>query len=247
MKIAACYVVHYGKEYLYHSMRSVGEFVDDIHIFYTAKPSFGFVTSLVCPDIRDELRNISLSFENAIWHDVGPFNWEGEHRDYAINFLKEEGYDVALVVDSDELWDPTVLYDTLKLVEVSRHRIFRVNMMHFWRSLKWVCHDAAAPVRFIKLNANVTDEMYIPTNFKAFHMGYAQSPVIIKYKQDIHGHKAEWRQGWFENVFLPWHPGMMDVHPTNVNFWNPVRYQDEDGTLEYLLGDHSYWNMEIIK
>jgi hypothetical protein len=79
-------------------------------------------------------------------------------------------------------------------------------------------------------------------------MGYAQTPKIINYKQNIHGHKNEWRPGWYDNTFLPWQPGMNDVHPTNVNYWTPIPYvDDKHGTLAYLCDDHPYYMEHIIK
>lgn len=243
MRVAACYVVHYGSEWLYHSMRSVCDFADP-HVFYTSRPSFGHGTNLVCPDSRDTLRLIAGRFDGMSWTDCGPFRHEGEHRTFAVETLGERGYDLVVVVDADEVWDPAVLYDSLKMVEATDYRAYRIGMRHFWRSLKWVCDDPATPTRFIKPHHPITDESYLPG--KVYHMGYAQTPAMIAYKQDIHGHKGEWRQGWFENTFMPWMPGKGDVHPTCVNFWNPQPFVDEDGTLEYLVGDHPFWGKDLI-
>jgi hypothetical protein len=118
-------------------------------------------------------------------------------------------------------------------------------MQHFWRSTKWICHDGAAPTRIFRPKAPNNAENYISIPYKVFHLGYAQSPRIIYYKQDIHGHKVDWRQDWFENKFMSWKPGDDDVHPTNVNFWTPVLYEDS-GELERLIGDHPYYGMNLI-
>ena len=78
-------------------------------------------------------------------------------------------------------------------------------------------------------------------------MGYAQTPEIICYKMQIHGHLAEWRPNWYEDKFLAWQPGVKDVHPTcRDNFWEPKPYVD-DGTLEKLTFDHPYFGRDIIK
>ena len=70
---------------------------------------------------------------------------------------------------------------------------------------------------------------------------------IVYYKQQIHGHKAEWRDGWFENTFLPWEPGKEDVHPTNVDFWTPEEIgRGTRKVLKKLCGDHPYWDLDLI-
>src|SRR4030042_5519154 len=107
-KVGACYIVLYGAEWLKWSIRSVQSAVDGVHVFYTEPPSHGHQTSLVCPESRyDIIRSIGSLSVN--WHDCGPFGWEGAHRDYAENVMKDLGYDHLLIVDADEIWDPFLL------------------------------------------------------------------------------------------------------------------------------------------
>jgi hypothetical protein len=245
--ITACYILHYGVEWLYWSVRSVVDSVDRVNLFYTPFPSHGHGTNLVCPETRDQLREALIPLlvhdYDIRWFDCPDrFPHEGAHRTYAVNTCFDDGADKIVVVDADEIWDSEVLYKALK-ESYSDNRSYRIGMRHFWRSTKWVCDDAAAPTRIIVRDGNPTTEGYLPG--KVLHMGYAQTPEIIRYKQDIHGHKAEWRQGWFENIFLPWKPGVGDVHPTNLKYWDPVEYKD-DGLLEYLIGDHPQWGKDLI-
>ncbi len=246
---AAYYILHYGREWLKWSMRSIREHVDEIHVFYVSTPSHGTQTPLPCPETMIELKDIADEF-GATWWNCPHFAWEGEHRDFAVNVLKQRKADTILVVDADEIWPVDYLRYVLDAAEHCDYNVHLVNMMHFWRSLKWVCHDAAMPVRVLRPNSSNPSECYLSTNNitgnKVFHMGYAQTPEIVYYKQQIHGHKAEWRDGWFENTFLPWVPGVGDVHPTNVDFWTPVEYNDEDGMLKKLCGDHPYWDLDLI-
>lgn len=245
--ITASYILHYGVEWLYWSVRSVADCVDRINLFYTQFPSHGHGTALQCPETREQLREALVPLiakgYDIQWFDCpNRFAHEGEHRHYAVETCFAEGAHKVIVVDSDEIWDSDLLAE---VIEKSRgHASYRIGMRHFWRSLKYVCDDPAMPTRILNIGEPSNSEGYL--SGKVLHMGYAQSPAIIRYKQDIHGHKAEWRQGWFENTFLPWKPGLGDVHPTCVDFWNPVPYVDS-GLLEYLVGDHPYWGMEIIE
>ena len=246
MSTAACYVLHYGAEWLNWSMRSVRDLVDDIFVFYSPTPSHGHSTAMVCPESRDALYTMAR-LHRAFWHDCGPFGWEGQHRDFAYGKLQEAGYDQILVVDADELWDPEMLYPLLKDAAKMEERNVCVGARHFWRSLKWICDDQCAPVRIINTKKQGGTKYYPLDSAKFLHMGYAQSSRIIKYKMDIHGHKGEIRPNWFENIFLKWRPGVIDVHPTNdKNFWEPRPFVD-DGTLLYLANDHPYWGKDIIE
>jgi hypothetical protein len=245
---AAYYGLHYGKEWLKWSMRSIREHVDEIHVFYVSTPSHGTQAKIPCPETALELEEISKEFD-AHWWNCPHFHWEGEHRDFAVNTLKARGADTILVVDADELWLPEHLSIALRMAEEDRYVVTRVWMRHFWRSLKWVCDDAAAPARILRPNNVVLDDAEGYSNVgRVLHMGYAQTPEIIFYKQHIHGHRAEWRDGWFEKKFLGWRPGMTDVHPTNVDFWTPKETDFEAYMqIKQLCGDHPYFDLDLIQ
>ena len=226
-------------------MRSVRSIVDEIYVFYTSRPSHGHGTDLRNPETRDELYNIAKPYQ-PIWHDAVGYQHEGIHREFAVELCKNAGANLVVVVDADEIWDQEALQNAVTYTQSKPYHSFRVGARHFWRSLKWICDDPAMPTRFIRtdLPRDAGEEYFHSGKF--FHMGYAQSPSIVYYKMNIHGHKAELRPRWFEKKFLEWKPGDKDVHPTNENFWNPVPYVD-DGTLEYIVGDHPYWGKDIIE
>jgi hypothetical protein len=244
MSVAAVYCLHYGAEWLEWSLRSVADFADQIYVLYTRWPSHGHLTSLPCPETRDDLIDVVNKF-NVIWYDVGPFQWEGQHRDLSISIANDGGFDQALVVDADEIWDASHLADFIAFSRASNSKIVRVAMHHFWRSTNWYCRDDASPIRLFNLK-KFGGEVYYPLDGqRVFHMGYAQSPKLIEYKMSIHGHKNELRPDWYNNKFLSWHPGDTDVHPSGIGTWNPVQWKD-DGTLQVLIGDHPYWGKDII-
>lgn len=243
MKIIAYYALHYGVEWLSWSMRSVKDHVDDIVVLYSHKPSHGHGTNHKNPEPVDPIRQISKHY-GAHWQEVDSFNWEGAHRDEAVRLCRTRGADLVLVVDADEIWDENVLQCALRYVKQNRGKhSWRIGMRHFWRSLQWICDDPAMPVRVIDPEGK--GEGYIGACGKVYHMGYAQSPSLIKYKMSIHGHKAEIRPNWFGKVFLPWSPGRGDVHPTNQDFWYPKEFDTEK--IQHLVGDHPYWDTEIIE
>lgn len=241
-KVVAYYALHYGKEWLEWSMRSVRNYVDDIIVVYTAKPSYGHTTNIPCPESRDDLKTIAGRFD-ALWYDYDTFHWEGVHRDTAYKICEDYGADIIVPVDHDEMFDPVMFLAALDHVKSSQARNYRVPMQHYWRSVGWVCHDEAQPVRFHKVGGEGDD--YIPREYgNVHHFGYAQSSPLMAYKWLIHGHKPELRHGWYQGKFLNWQPGDGDVHPTNHDFWTPVEYNRTH--LYNLIGDHPYFHLDII-
>ena len=250
MKIAL-YVLHYGCEYIAHSIRSIQNAVDEIHVLYSPTPTFGTKTGAVCPDTEETL------FEQARRFCKKPLQWrkgfwanEGEHRDSIYPIAKEIGTKQILVVDSDELWLPGQAELALSRSQ-NQNGIVRARFCHFWRSFKWICLDPCMPVRVINLGSDgrpKPGEWYLtPQERPVLHFGYAISSALIRYKWQIHGHQAELKKNWLEEKFLNWNPSIRDVHPTCDNFWFPEAVKPEfREELKVVLGDHPYWDKELI-
>ena len=248
MKIGALYIVHYGMQYLKWSIRSVQDQVDGVFVFYTNTPSHGHQTNVQCPETRQMIID-SIQGMNVNWHDCGPFSHEGAHRDFAEKAMADMGYDHLLIVDADEIWDPFLLEKFIAFGVKSPARHVCVGMRHFWRSLKWVCDDDCEPNRMVNVKHTNGDSYYPLDGGKVFHMGYAQSVKLTAYKISIHGHLGEWRNDWWQEKFLRWRSGsdITDVHPTNLNFWTPAPYVDNNNKLMKLVYDHPYWHKELIE
>lgn len=253
MKSIAYVALHYGKEYLAWAIRSVQDAVEEIHILYTDRPSFGYSTPLACPDTEEELKREANRFleKPLFWHkDHWPH--EGAHRRFAVDVALERGADRLLVLDADEIWAPGVAKEALE-ASYSHHEKDGLagRMIHFWRSLDHVCHDPCAPVRVINVKGNPSGTWYLPLSQPILHMGYAQSSRVTEYKTDIHGHRGEWRSEWLHEKFMAWTPGcgMQDVHPTNhQNFWHPEPVTAEEQALvKTLLHDHPYYGKAVVE
>lgn len=249
MKRIAYYALHYGKEFLAWSIRSIQEAVDEIVILYSDRPSFGHSTELSCPDQEAELKEQAHRFLKKPLHwQRGHWGNEGSHRNEILNIARDLGAQQLLVVDADELWAAGQAELALNAAEARPERNVLVRFTHFWRSFKWICKDPCMPVRIVNLTGNGT--WYLdPQLHPVLHFGYAQRIDLIRYKQAIHGHKNEWRPRWFEETFLKWTPGSMmgDLHPTNVSFWSAEQIDKQLGrVLAELLCDHPYWDKDII-
>lgn len=246
--------LHYGREWLEWAIRSTLPFVDGWHIFYTDHPSHGYQTQATCPDTKAELQHIALPM-GVQWHDIPPdIRQEGQHRDYAVEWLKNAGADLILWVDADEVWDVDdlqVLFE--QAAKTPNVHDFRVKVRgHFWRSVNWVCKDACMPVRMINPHVPLGTEAYV-SDAGFWHFGYAQSFQTVAYKIKIHGHRGELRRNWL-SIYSDWEPGIVydcGVHPTNAcddktgkPFWTPEPFDRME--IADLIGDHPYFNDELI-
>jgi hypothetical protein len=252
-KILAYTVLHYGAQWLEFALRSVQDLVDEHHIFYTPHPSHGTRTRKSLPEGEDRQTLHSISYMmGAKWHDTDQFRYEGKQRDYCVKYLAENGANMIVVVDADEVWDIDVLSNAIDFAFDGDARDYGVHAIHFWRGVNWVCYDDCMPIRLIK------PYLFLGTSYCPgrgfYHMGYAQSEMLIQYKMTIHGHRSELRKNWYP-IFRDW-KGPEDtpecgVHPTNEcddktgkPFWVPVPFDRYD--LIDLIGDHPYFNDEIV-
>lgn len=248
---AAYIALHYGREHLAWAIRSIQDAVDEIHILYTAEPSFGHATKLTCPDTRTQLAKESLRFATKPihWHEGVGWRNEGQHRSTITAIAQQRGISQLLCVDADEVWAPGAAAEALALAEASQARTVLVRMVHFWRSFDWMCQDPSMPTRIINVGEFEKELWYLsPQPVPVLHFGYAQSLETVRYKQDIHGHKAEWRENWFAEKFLP-NPGTVgDVHPTcELDFWTPKPTPPEiRDVLSATMHDHPYYGLPVI-
>lgn len=251
----ACYALHYGCEYLAWSIRSVQDAVDEIHVFYSRKPSYGFADpNATNPDTEEMLRAEAHRFlhKPLIWHEVHEGS-EGAHRDHMIRVARERGAELYLVVDSDEIWDTDSAKATLDAVSRANSAgRWLARFANFWRSFKYQVHDGFTPVRVVDMRHPITVDAYLSAEqqpLPVYHFGYAQTLRTMEYKLTTHGHKAEFRPGWYQDKFVAWTPETTDIHPTVNNLWvtatptEPVTL----GHVRRILHDHPYLDVDVIR
>lgn len=256
-KRIAYWALHYGKEYLAWSVRSVQDEMDELHFLYSPRPSFGYESGMACPDTEEELRMEAARFATKpiIWHRSDGWRAENQHRGSIEQIAKNVGAETVLVVDADEVWPRAALVGALQEAEATEAFQFLPRFVHFWRSFNWVCEDPSRPVRIVRYGK--TGHHFLGQVDPVLHFGYAQSEELTKYKISIHGHKSEWRPEWMEKKFMAWHPGdgMVDVHPTcgfnntfNDYFWTPRPIQrDILRVVNETLHDHPYSGKDVIR
>ncbi len=245
MKTIAYSALMYGKSYLGWAIRSVIHAVDEYHVLYTPVGSHGSRTDLPCPDSRDELYAIAeqAAGDKLHWHEST--DWWLEHQQRNSIYRYAPDADVILILDSDEIWGEG-LAEMAIAAAVLGVRNVRIPVMEFWRSFHYAeQRNLVFPERvtFPKVGGG---EGYMPLDDnrpRICHLGYASPSDLVYFKQFTHGHRGDWREGWFERKFAA--NDVNDCHPTNKDYWfpTPVDYRE---FMPSFMSEHPYANLETI-
>lgn len=274
MIVHAYTILHYGRDYLRWSIRSIADSVELYHLHYSDKPNCGVAAPGPCPDTREALQRqlvaARLDYEypdsgwpgpkamSARWIESPDGLSYGETSLGAQRTLADLGAQLILNIDADEVWDPRALERALDYVwtrpPAERRRHWRVPFIHFWRSLHWVCTDHMNPQRIIDLRVPENDKTrefgFFDPGCSVLHFGYAQRSEVVKYKMAIHNHRREFRNPrWFEEVFEPWPlNATRDAHPTCEGIWcpRPIDASAEKEAVQRELYDHPYLGFDVI-
>lgn len=238
--------LHYGQEYLSEAIKSIDPYVDKIIILYSSKPSYGFGTSMECPESESDLQTTAFNASSKIeWHNVSAYN-EGSHRGLIYKFAEQGKYDGILVFDADEIMGDLTEILPLCFASKKRHIGFS-GYVNFWRSFNFACFDGFTPIRYINLNNNDANGCdVVPAT--VYHFSCAQKMEIMRYKLEIHGHKNELRKNWLTDIYEAWTPennfGNLHLVSYIPALWNAVPFDRE--TLPLILKNHINFNKDVI-
>lgn len=252
MRVVSYTALHYGADYLGSAIRSVIDHVDQHVILYCPHGSHGSRTDQPCPDTRDELYAIAQAAagDKLLWID-GDWSQENQQRESIYEYAPDA--DVILVVDADEIWSSGWFETMLPLFQPDPQswnwpiaRYWRIRPIHYWRSFwRAIVHDPAAPTRII-LTRIAESENTMDGRVLLNHMGYAQRPAVVEYKQHTHGHRGEWRRDvdWYRDHFLA--NAQQDCHPVGSEYWNPEPVNPLDYMPQW-MSQHPYFGMDVIE
>lgn len=259
MKVVGFTALHYGREYLGYAIRSIIDHVDEHHIAYTAIGSHGHRTQVRCPETRDELYAIAKAAagDKLRWHD-GEWPHEGAQRDSIHEYAPDA--DAIVVLDADEIWSGGMVERAIqRAIQYPTINRFRAEMRHFWRSFyRCILHDPSYPIRVINphgtddklfyLDIHRTETRYdIDHRLMINHMGYAQSPEIVRYKLETHGHKNEIRRDcdWFNDIYMNVRR-QKDLHLVGSEYWNYEQVNPWDYLPDF-MNLHPYAHTDWIE
>lgn len=243
MTIVAATRCHYGSDYLAAVLKSTEGFADWHVVMYTPTPSFGPSTDLPNPDTREELWSIAQE-------TAGPrLLWlEGERPSIQWALREFADADMILELDTDEVPHQDYLADILRRYQSGEldHYRYRLQMLHHWRSFRYVCRDPQRQLRLHLPHAPIQEEAVYPDIGRYLsHFGYAKTEAHMRYKWDLSAHKDDLRPGWWEK-WLAFPDVLTDLYPVEADFtWNAEEFPDSE--LPAALLGHPYRYMKVIK
>jgi GT2 family glycosyltransferase/tetratricopeptide (TPR) repeat protein/predicted SAM-dependent methyltransferase len=226
-EFAAVYCVHDDTAWLAESVESIYNCCGAIYFLVSDRPWNGepadssgtveFIRSI--PDPENKLRVVK-----------GTWDTEAEQRNAGLDILKNEGYDYCLIIDADEVYDPTDLNRMMRLVK--KHPeidCWHVVMDTYWKSWRYRIdpREPLKPVVFIKVGAvrftanrnvgNCARGLIAPEVGYCHHLSYARNDEQILRKIATFSHADEIREGWFQNVWKRWDSdhSLANLHPTH--------------------------------
>jgi len=250
MKVLGFMPLHYGREYLYATLAAVGPFIDQFLIVYTSTPSYGHVGDLPNPETQEELYQIAKDTlgNKLIWNTIKHNSVEGNHRNQVLKYLG--GFDMIFSIDGDEVHDPGLVPEMLKDAWSNPCKTVGLGgdrWYHFWRSFNECHRDGFYPIRFQKKGGipfNAADG--IIHSGKVYHMGYAQSEEVTRYKMSCHGHKGEISPTYLEDKWINYKKGETTcMHPASNGIWVETEPFDRF-TMPDILKNHANFNKERI-
>lgn len=251
MRILGFVPIHYGVEYLEASLTALSHVCDQVLVSYTSQPSHGHQAKdmrgnvLPCPETRDEIFDISKTTlkNKLIWEEAKSFPYEAAHRNTV--WPHTDNNTIVVACDADEVFDSLQLESNLRKV-IDSNKVRRLGIdgyVNFWKSFNHICNDSFRPIRIYDTRFS-DGQSEVKTTI--YHFGTCQSDRIMNYKYLCHGHKAEIRPNWLQEVYQKWTPDnqIKNLHPVAHNLWNAETY--DKSKLPDILKSHPNYNKSVV-
>lgn len=253
MKIGALMVVHCDVENVAYAIRGIYDFVDAIVVVHSD-------TSWAKVKKSDGTLGLLHSLEdpkNKLRIYTGSYPIQKQHRTFAMEKIKEEGCTHMFVVDGDEIWDPTSLTGVRQTMEDNPDNwLFRMRFCQMWKNLGY----RLEPDRYMEVLWRLADDLYFVGNARrlvykdnrhtkiridipgpiCYHLTAVCSDKFMKEKMTTRGYKDKVVKGWFENIWLKWHPEMENLHPTRPRVYRQAVPLDKTKLPEFMKTHRFY-------
>lgn len=211
--LAALCVAYREERFIPKYIQALTDRVDKIVVLNSTKPWFG-------EELEKDKTAAIARFLNA---DVIEYYWENEHeqRNAGLDYLSE--YDWVLVLDPDEYFDDANWNKLINFLEKCEAPAAIVEGQYTYWKDGWV---ADPPRDYLQLIAVRPKEVRF-IDKRVINSGFAKAPVWLHHFSWARTDEEVWRkishyahakdfdiQKWYNEVWLKWKPGDMDVHPT---------------------------------
>lgn len=163
---------------------------------------------------------------------IGEWSNESDHRRAAYEYLKNLGFEFVIIPDTDEILEPELIENLLKIAKAKIADRVHVTMETYWKSAEFRVRaaDHRRPLLpIMMINLKTVEHVYI-REFQGgkllvlgedfgimHHLSYVGSDERIHKKVNSWSHKDEVVPGWYQKVWLGWdvNPFKTDLHPTH--------------------------------
>jgi hypothetical protein len=160
----------------------------------------------------------------------GSWATESAERNSGLQLLREGGFDYCFVLDSDEIYEPTVLRAMMR--EIAKEPTvdcWHVSWLTYWKSPLFRIDppEAFKPAVFVKVGGTsfthnrdvqaASHRLIDETIGMCHHLSYARTNEELLKKITSFSHADEIVPGWYEKVWLAWdeRPELPELHPTH--------------------------------
>ena len=212
MKLAISTIAYKEERFIVPFIQHYQNKVEEILVLKSASPWSG-------DDVEDKTGTIAKSLGATVIEYI----WDNEHsqRNAGQEYLYE--YDWIIVVDPDEYFDDE---NWLKLInyleETEADAVIVEGQYTYWKD-GWVADPPRDYQQLVAVRPNVrfVDKRVVGSAYSIapvwlHHFSWARTDEEIWNKISHYAHSKDFDiKDWYENVWLRWKPGMIDVHPTS--------------------------------
>ena len=215
----AVYCVHDDVDFLEASLRAVSEL-----------PRLVFVSRKDWKGVEGNWKRaveIAKAFGAKV--EVGDWSEESTHRRHALKAAKESGYSHALTIDSDEILEPELLANLLKISEHEIAERVYVEWDTYWKDAEHVVRPREPFTPCIMVDLRKVKHVKVreydggrllflnQSHGIVHHLSYAGSDARIWKKTTTWSHRDEIVPGWWERSWKGWDadPLLRNLHPTH--------------------------------
>jgi len=170
---------------------------------------------------------------------------QAEQFNFGLSYLKEQGFDWALIVDADEFYTPSAIGKLVGEIRKSRADAITCPFMNaYWKSpdYRLFPNQDDNPIVAIKTNRKFIDKRHSDalaleaTTVQMHHMSYVRNNEEMLKKINTFEHSHEFNlEDWYNNVWLKWAPENMNLHPTIPSEWEKAIYSPAPYSIRALL------------